>query len=544
MLIIFVDECLAQEGGGTVNALRNALTVGIFALLLFVPVFAVCFGVVGDVVGDPDVWWHLRTADWIRANSAVPQFDTFSAAKSGTVSSEPGTPWVDYSWAAQLVLGGFHRTLGLRGLVVYSALLFFSIVLAFHVLVRRMQKNLLLSGVLTLAATVGMLPLAMPRPWAFSILFFVIELHILLEAGRTARPRLLLLLVPLFWVWANMHIQFTLGLLMLAVAVVEPLLAQRLPLALDDESVAVSPRWLLLVFLLCCGATLLNPYHVRLYAAAVELLRQRDLWNVIAELGAMPFRSPADWVVLAAAMAGAAAIAVRRPVRLLLVLLFPLAVYFSFRSLRDQWLVLLVGLSLVASMSRGLPLAPTRLTIRARLAVAAVLAVLVSGALLTLDEARLEAQVVQRFPAHAVAFLRQGSYDGPLYNTYNWGGYLIGNYPEHPVCIDGRTLIHGTARIMHSAAIQHGEEGWQSDPELCAGPIADPFPQGADHFAPATRRAVSGRLPRHRGGGLCQTLGPGGMPSRRGPGTPGWRVGMLQAATHMPTRNHEYMVPA
>ena len=365
-------------------------------------------------------------------------------------------------------MGGFHRTLALRGLVAYSALLFLSIVLAFHVLVRGMQKNLLLSGVLTLAATVGMLPLATPRPWLFSILFFVLELHILLEAGRTARPRLLLLLIPLFWVWANVHIQFTLGLLMLAAAVVEPLLVRWLPLALDEESAAVSPRWLLLVFLLCCGATLLNPYHVRLYATAVQLLRQADLWDVISELGAMPFRSPSDWVVLAAAMAGAAAIAVRRPVRLLLVLLFPLSVYFSFRSLRDQWLVLVVGLSLVASVSRGLPLLPTRLTIRGRCAVAAVLAVLLLGSLATLDEARLEAQVAQRFPVQAVAFLRQGSYDGPLYNTYNWGGYLIANYPQHPVCIDGRTLIHSTARIMHSVTIQRGEEGWQSDPELAA----------------------------------------------------------------------------
>ena len=61
------------------------------------------------------------------------------------------------------------------------------------------------------------------------MLFFVIELHILLEAGRTARPRLLLLLVPLFWVWANVHIQVMLGLLVLAAAVVEPLLARRVP---------------------------------------------------------------------------------------------------------------------------------------------------------------------------------------------------------------------------------------------------------------------------------------------------------------------------
>ena len=127
-----------------------------------------------------------------------------------------------------------------------------------------------------------------------------------------------------------------------------------------------------------------------------------------------------------------------------------------------------MGLSLAASVSRGLPLAPTRLAIRARLAVAAILAALVLGSLLTLNEAQLEAQVARAFPAQAVAFLRQRSYDGPLYNTYNWGGYLIFHYREHPVGMDGRTLIHGAARILHSIKMERGEDGWQFDPELVA----------------------------------------------------------------------------
>lgn len=401
-----------QRRGETATALRHTLAVPVFVIYLFFPVLVVCFRISAGVVQDPDVWWHLRTADWIVANSAVPRFDPFSApggtgdsstpeasaATNGPVSTENGTPWVDYSWAAQLVLGGFHRTFALRGLIVYTAIQVLLIVLAFHVLVRRMQKNLLLSTALTLAAALGVLPLAMPRPWLFSILFFVIELHLLLEAGRTARPRLLLWLIPLFWVWANVHIQVMVGLVVLAAAVVEPLLVRRFPLVCDDESAAISARWLLLVFLLCCGATLLNPYHVHLYAAAVQLLSQTELWNGISETQAMPFRSLADWVVLAVALAGAAAIAARRPLRLLLVLLFPLAAYCSFRSRRDQWLVLIVGLSLVASMSRGLPLAPTRLTLRARWTVAAILAALVSGSLLTVDEARLAANVAQEFP--------------------------------------------------------------------------------------------------------------------------------------------------
>ena len=472
------------------NVFRNVLTVAVIALLLFLPVLCICFAISEGVVRDPDAGWHLRTAEWIVAHGAVPRFDSFAApppvepaagggqgdlpqpavpAQTGTVASEHGAPWVDYSWAAQLVLGGLYRIFGLRGLVIYSVLLTFSIILAFFVLVRRMQQNLLFGAALTIVLTAGMLPLETPRPWLFSILFFVIELHILLEAGRTARPRLLLLLVPLFWVWANVHIQFTLGLLVLAAAVVEPLLARRFPLVLDAESAAISPRWLALVFLLCCGATLLNPYHVRLYVTAVQLLGQTELWNVISELKAIEFRYFANWAVLAAALAGAAAIAARRPLRLLLVLLFPLALYSSFRSGRDVWFVLIVGLALAASMSRGLPLAPTRLTARSRWGAAAVVAVLTVGSLWTLDESRLEAKVAEYYPAQAVAFLRQGSYEGPLYNTYAWGGYLIFHYPEHPVNIDGRTLIHGAARIVKLSDIEHGrQDGWQSDPELAA----------------------------------------------------------------------------
>ena len=464
---------------------RDTLTAVSLALLLFVPVFIVCFLNCGQVVCDPDAGWHLRTADWIVAHAAVPQFDTFSraggkepsaagnkqgvaAAQGETIAGGQHVPWVDYGWGAQLVLGGLHRTLALRGLVVYTAILTLSVVLAFHVLVCRMQKNLLLSSALTLAVSLGMLPDATPRPWLFSMLFFVIELHVLLEAGRTGRPRLLLLLIPLFWVWANVHIQFVLGLLVLAAAVVEPLLARWAPLVLDGESTAIKAGRLLSVFVMCCGVTLLNPYHVRLYTTAAELLSQTRLWNVIIELQAMRFRSLCDWVVLGAALAGAAAIATRRPVRLLLALLFPLALYCSFRSRRDMWLVLIVGLALWASASRGISLAPRRLSTRVGWGVAVILAALTSGSLLILDEPWLESQVARKFPVQAVAFLKQGSYDGPMYNTYDWGGYLIAHYAEQPVCIDGRTLIHGAARIVHSVRMERGEEGWQSDAELAA----------------------------------------------------------------------------
>ena len=314
-----------------------------------------------------------------------------------------------------------------------------------------------------------MLPVATPRPWLFSILFFVIELHLLLEAGRTARPRLLLLLVPLFWLWANVHIEFTLGLLVSGRCGRRTAPGAAGPAGLGRRIHRISAGWLLLVFLLCCGATLLNPYHVRLYATAVQLLGQTGLWNVISELQAMqlplacrmggagggPGRRRGDRRAAAGAAAAGVALSAGR------ILQFPFAA--------GQWMRAHRGpLAGGQHQPRPAPCPDAAYDPRRDGPWPPSWPRCSLGSLLTLDEARLEAQVAQEFPAQAVAFLRQGSYEGPLYNTFMWGGYLIFHYPEHPVCIDGRTLIHGTARIVHSVKMQNGEDGWQSDPELAA----------------------------------------------------------------------------
>ena len=88
--------------------------------------------------------------------------------------------------------------------------------------------------------------------------------------------------------------------------------------------------------------------------------------------------------------------------------------------------------------------------------------------LATVEEKPLAAEVARRFPVQAIAALRQSSWPGPLYNTYDWGGFLILHYPEHPVSIDGRTLVHGAPRVLRCTRTERGEEGWQSDPELAA----------------------------------------------------------------------------
>ena len=43
------------------------------------------------------------------------------------------------------------------------------------------------------------------------------------------------------------------------------------------------------------------------------------------------------------------------------------------------------------------------------------------------------------YPARAAAFDESRGYGGPLFNDFNWGGYLIWRLPGLPVSVDGRT---------------------------------------------------------------------------------------------------------
>ena len=66
----------------------------------------------------------------------------------------------------------------------------------------------------------------------------------------------------------------------------------------------------------------------------------------------------------------------------------------------------------------------------------------------------------------AAAFVEKQGYPGPLYNHFNWGGYLIWRLPQLPVSMDGRTNLHGHKRIARSLKTWGGASDWNSDTEL------------------------------------------------------------------------------
>jgi GNAT superfamily N-acetyltransferase len=180
-------------------------------LLMVIALYAIPAVMVMRPVTDPDIWWHLRTGQWIVEHGAVPTTDPFS-------SFGLGKPWVAYSWLFELLVYGLYRGLGLGGILLYRVVLTLAVALSVHRLVAKREPRFAVALGLVGAALLALLPLMNERPWLFTILFSALTLDVVLDlrAGRSTRAAWLL--PPLFALWANLHIQFVYGLFLLALA--------------------------------------------------------------------------------------------------------------------------------------------------------------------------------------------------------------------------------------------------------------------------------------------------------------------------------------
>ncbi len=418
-------------------------------------------------VVDPDIWWHLSIGQWVVEHRAVPQTDPLSAY--GQTQH-----WVAYSWLFEVIVYGIYQAFGLTGILAFKLLMSAILLVAIHRFVSRREPRFIGATLLTLLAFIALLGLLAERPWLFTLLFTLFTLQAVLDLRAGTATLAVWLLPVMFALWANLHIQFIYGLAILGLACVAPLLDAVLRRSVSGRwaDTLGTPAWrrLLALTAACALATLLNPYHWRLYGVVLEYATQPVAFQVVNELKAMLFRGPEDWAFLALAGLGAFALG-RRPPRASLfeLLLFLGVAVAGFRARRDTWLVDLVALALFTSLPQPAAAGSARFAFtRGRVAViAAIVAVvfLVTAWHRNLSESELRAAVTRTYPAAAVAEIRARRYPGPLWNPFEWGGYLSWTLPEYPVSMDGRTNLHGDKRLATHYNTVHGL-GWEHDPEL------------------------------------------------------------------------------
>src|SRR4051812_27505189 len=131
-------------------------------------------------LNDFDVWWHIRSGEWIMQNHELPKTDPFSVTGAGK-------PWVAYSWPFGVVIYEVARNWDLVGVVGYVVMAWVAISAVLLALLRVLGLDFWRALGLTLIGSVVLQRNIAPRPGTFTVFFFLLTLFILARARRTGR---------------------------------------------------------------------------------------------------------------------------------------------------------------------------------------------------------------------------------------------------------------------------------------------------------------------------------------------------------------------
>jgi hypothetical protein len=420
-----------------------------------------------------DMWWHMSSARWILQHHALPHTAIYA-------NLHPIPAWHDYSWLYDLMMYGLYKTFGLVGILGYITVMVLAILTALHRITGRLQGDLLPAVVPALAGVLVLMPVYTPRSWLFSILFFILQLDLLHRARSTGNWKLLLWLVPLYVLWSNIHIQFMDGLVVLAATAFEPVLMR---FWLWPEKPPLPASKLFAILGGCIASTWINPYGWVLYVSAFKLVTEHYVFNHISELNAIPFRMWQNYVFLGMVIGAAVVLARRHKPDLWRWMLFTGGLIVSFRSYRDIWFLTAIAVMILAEgfPSKAAPSRPIPGFVRPMIAVVVLAALLVEVQIIGISNHDLKKIEYEAMPVRAVDYVTAHDYPGPIFNTYEWGGYLIWRM-QRPVSIDGRAAVYGSKIIHRNFQTWGGQKEWEGNPELQAanlmiGPVSSPLVQ-------------------------------------------------------------------
>jgi len=402
-------------------------------------------------VSDPDLWWHLKTGQYIIAHKTVPHSDAFSYTRGGQ-------PWVAHEWLSQLFLYGLYRTGGWAGLILVSAAITAA---TFFLLYLRCAETPYVAGFVTVWGAIAGAPSWGVRPQTLT--WLLVSLWLLILDRSKAKCLLLWWTLPLMLLWVNLHASYALGLVILALFIAAELVEVWFGLVAVQQA-RPHLQALALTFLFNLTLVPLNPNGVRLYSYPLETLRSRAMQDYIVEWFSPNLHSREFWPFLLLLLGTIAALAwIPRAVRVHNILLLLGSAYAALFSMRMIPFFILIAVPILSRQHHDWivlrksgnpefePVGPATRAHRTRFSPKLLLNTVIATAMIVFVCLRVVRVLEQQplveqahFPAGAVEFLKMHPTDGPVFNHYDWGGYLIWKlYPDAPVFIDGRADLYG-----------------------------------------------------------------------------------------------------
>ena len=401
------------------------------------------FVIWGTVVGlerlhDNSFLTHVATGRLILAHG-VPSRDpyTFTAR---------GRPWVVESWLASVLYRGLENVAGGHGLQVMHAVLCAVLAGLGWVLTRpaRQLGGRILTSAALLAVGTGYWS---ARPLLIALVLFAV-LVVMVETGKGPPWAL----VPLMWVWLNVHGSWPLGIAYLVVRMI----GRRI----DGVEQGRLPR---LTAFAAIGAVLgvANPIGWRLVAYPLSVVTHHSAFAHIVEWQSPSFSNPVNLAFLAGALVAVVLLVARHGTveDVLVVAVFSAAALSASRNVPVAALLVtpvlaraMAGIGSIEGTKRGL------------VPVVGLVALVALGLALTAGAMRRPAYNLSLYPVSEVSWLQQHHLvPGRVATTDYVGNYLEFRYGTRASAfIDDRADVFPPAVERDYGILLSGSEGWQT----------------------------------------------------------------------------------
>lgn len=384
---------------------------------LIILFFILIFWQVAAVKLDPDFGWHIRIGQLILENG-LPKTEPFSYAAVNYA-------FTDHEWLLNITLAKLLPLLKYWGLAFIFALIAICALLINVSNIKR--KWVFLPFVLS---AVSLLPFSGVRTQVITWFFVSVVIKFVLNDKLWNKWRFVLPI--LFLIWANLHGGFMLGLLIIALEIINKMFKKKKILFSD-----------ILVFILCVIITLINPFGFSLWKLVWLTASDNSLKETIAEFSSgLYYPNLIFWFFFAFSV----------------VLIWRYKNKFSFFEILLYLLFFAMGLSSVRNIpfwiiisfpmtAKGIGwfyeevkhFKEKKLRFKKAFNFLTILVFTVSAVMLVIIlESSYLLSERSIYPVDAIKYLEIHNTKGEIFSIYDWGGYLDWKLKNKKVFIDGR----------------------------------------------------------------------------------------------------------
>jgi hypothetical protein len=429
--------------------------------VMLVTLFALIVTLAIDVPTDTDTWWHIRSGEYT-LNEGMIYTDPFSHTMQGA-------GWINHSWGSQLVLYAMWEIAGNIGMALYTMILATA---GMAMLYQISAGNVYLKAFVFILGAATATIFWSARPHMISFFMSTVYLYILYRYKHDRVDRLWLL-APLMLVWGNMHAGFSIGFILLGGFIAGEIANNLFNRANEATVPLAGVRKLIIIALISVGLLVVNPYGLQMLSVPFDTVGIDTLRDFIIEWQSPNFHTRPTWpfifmIIALFAVLGAAA----RPIDWTNLILISGTLFMALLYARNIALFAVVATPVITFhawsflQQRGWAMRPLqRVSVRQARLNAVLLLLILAGVFIRvstlLNPNLIDAAQRQRLPVDVAEFLAEAQPDGLMFNSYNWGGYLMFALPQYQVYVDGRTDLYGDEMLTRYLQVVRGNSGWE-----------------------------------------------------------------------------------